>query len=61
MPEQADRLSARFDLLVDFAEIDRERDEFIAAIRRHPSAAYPVIYRAGRGARSSACCVPTRA
>ncbi len=47
--EQADRyadgLFALFDLLSDFPEMARERDEFSPAVRIHPSGVHLVIYR----------------
>ena len=46
----ADGLFALFDLLSDFPEMARERDEFIPPVRIHPSGVHLVIYRAnGQG------------
>mgnify|MGYP003657383936 FL=1 len=52
--EQADRyadgLFSLFDLLSDFPEMARERDEFSPPVRIHPSGVHLVIYRAeGQG------------
>lgn len=41
----ADGLFAVFDLLAEFPEIARERDEFLPPVRIHPSGAHLVIYR----------------
>ena len=47
--EQADRyadgLFSLFDLLSDFPEMARERDEFSPPVRIHPSGVHLVIYR----------------
>ena len=42
----ADALFALFDLLSDFPEMARERDEFIPPVRIHPSGVHLVIYQA---------------
>ena len=48
-PEQADRhadaLFALFDLLAEFPEIARVRDEFAPPVRIQPNGAHLVIYR----------------
>ena len=41
----ADGLFALFDLLVDFPEMAREREEFSPPVRIHPTGAHLVIYR----------------
>lgn len=41
----ADGLFALFDLLANFPEMARERDEFTPPVRIHPSGAHLVIYR----------------
>ena len=41
----ADSLFALFDLLADFPEMARERDEFRPPVRIHPSGVHLVIYR----------------
>ena len=47
--EQADRyadgLFAVFDLLTEFPELSREREEFTPPVRIHPSGSHLVIYR----------------
>lgn len=47
--EQADRYAdgffALFDLLADFPEMARERNEFTPPVRIHPSGVHLVIYR----------------
>jgi len=46
----ADCLFAVFDLLAKFTEMTRERAEFTAPVRIHPSGTHLVIYRlAGQG------------
>ena len=40
-----DSLFALFDLLAEFPEMAREREEFTPAVRIHPSGAHLVIYR----------------
>jgi len=44
----ADSLFALFDLLADFPEMARERDEFTPPVRIHPSGMHLVIYRSDR-------------
>ena len=44
----ADGLFALFDLLADFPEMARERDEFRPPVRIHPSGVHLVIYRPDR-------------
>lgn len=41
----ADGLFAVFDLLTKFPELAREREEFLPAVRIHPSGSHLVIYR----------------
>lgn len=44
-----DSLFALFDLLADFPEMARERDEFTPPVRIHPTGAHLVIYRLQNG------------
>jgi toxin ParE1/3/4 len=41
----ADGLFAVFDLLAEFPELAREREEFLPPVRIHPSGSHLVIYR----------------
>ena len=41
----ADGLFAVFDLLAEFPELAREREEFTPPVRIHPSGSHLVIYR----------------
>lgn len=41
----ADSLFALFDLLAEFPELAREREEFAPPVRIHPSGSHLVIYR----------------
>lgn len=47
----ADGLFALFDLLAEYPEMAREREEFTPPVRIHPSGSHLVIYRLEEGHR----------